>query len=82
MCRRYLLQQAIERRIKSSVTKNTQSKNLQINESKTEEYKIKREGEKRKKCKYSESLLDTEKDIKKKESICLQLTKTQSKKQV
>ena len=41
------------------------SKNLQVNESKTEEYEIKRGSEEKwKQCKYLGSLLDTKEDIK------------------
>ena len=56
-------------------------RNLVINESKTEEYEIIRQGnEKWKKCKLLGSLLDTEKDINRRTILAIDAFKTLNKK--
>ena len=54
----------MKEKLKAVVPSLLKGKNLQLNESKMEEYEIKRGGEEKwKKCKYLGSLLDTEEDI-------------------
>ena len=56
--------------IKQTVPKKLRSRNLIINDSKTEQYEIKRNGENKwKKCKYLGTLLDTNEDIKRRKRL-------------
>lgn len=58
--------------VKQNIPKKLEERNLQVNQSKTEEYIIKRNGdEKWKKCKYLGSLLDTENDIKRRKQLAM-----------
>ena len=60
----------IIKHIKQTIPSKLQSRNLQVNKDKTEEYRIKRNDvEEWKKCKYLGSLLDTEKDISRRKGL-------------
>ena len=66
--------------IKETIPSTLAKRNLVINESKTEEYEIIRQGnEKWKKCKLLGSLLDTEKDINRRKSLAIDAFKTLNK---
>ena len=56
--------------IKRTVPEKLKSRNLQVNQNKTEEHSIKRNGgEQWKKCKYLGTLLDTDEDIKRRKQL-------------
>ena len=66
--------------IKETTPSTLAKRNLVINESKTEEHEIIRQGnEKWKKCKLLESLLDTEKDINRRKILAIDAFKTLNK---
>ena len=57
--------------IKKVIPEKLKERNLQINKDKTEEYKIKKDSDDWKKCRYLGSLLGTEEDIKKRKGLAI-----------